>query len=124
MGFCYFTKAIQAGRLVAGDTFVVDNASIHFGSSSWETLLLLCNSNQVHLCFLPKYSPELSPVELVFSYLKGFIRNNRCPTDKLWEIMAQGLVELPYEMLLKFYFRCTQILFRYQLGTYEQDVNT
>lgn len=51
---------------------VMDNASFHQGSSIRE----LCDEAGVMLVFLSPYSPDLNPIEELFSQLKAYIRRH------------------------------------------------
>jgi transposase len=51
---------------------VMDNASFHRGSSIKE----LCEEAGVMLFFLSPYSPDLNPIEELFSQLKAFVRRH------------------------------------------------
>jgi len=44
---------------------IIDNATVHRGDYSFPVLQDLLEAHGVHLIFLPKYSPELNPCELV-----------------------------------------------------------
>ncbi|WP_245860049.1 IS630 family transposase [Spirosoma aerolatum] len=50
-----------------------DGAAIH--RSEAVKAFLKARPNRVHLERLPAYSPELNPVELIWSYLKGQLKN-------------------------------------------------
>jgi transposase len=54
---------------------VVDNAAVYTGKDFAEVLDDILVFFQVRLAFLPAYSPELNPCELVFSLIKQDIRN-------------------------------------------------
>lgn len=108
----FVVDAIRHRRLVAGDLFIVDNASIHWGGQTWELLHNLLTAFGVSLIFLPKYSPELNPCELVFGYLKKFIRNNRSSRTFLYQLILFALKRMPYIVLLRFFRRCTQMIHR------------
>lgn len=80
------------GVLRAGDYLICDNAPIHFSEdieSALEAVLeasqvccftvFQCSSSlrlQVHLIFLPCYSPELNPAEHLFGMAKDWLRRN------------------------------------------------
>ncbi len=66
----FVTKLIEMHKLVEGDYFCVDGASVHYGSDSFPLLCELLDTAGVHLIFLPKYSPELNPCEEVFAIVK------------------------------------------------------
>jgi transposase len=105
----FVLDALEHGRLTDGDLFIVDNASIHFGSQTWQLLTALLRVYNVKLIFLPKYSPELNPCELVFAYVKKYIRSNRMPHFFLYQLILQALTQLHYFSLLSFYEHCTQL---------------
>jgi len=55
---------------------VADNASIHHGKE----LADLCEQHGIKLLFLPPYSPEYNPIEIVFSKVKKYLQ--RYGTEK------------------------------------------
>jgi hypothetical protein len=59
--------------LIAGDYLILDNAVIHKAQESAKVLGMILDFFQVTIVYLPKYSPELNPCELVFSFLKGLV---------------------------------------------------
>ena len=56
--------------LVPGDIVIADNLASHKGLQARQ----LIRSAGAHLLFLPPYSPDLNPIEMVFSKLKTLIR--------------------------------------------------
>lgn len=66
---------IVNGALRPGDTLVLDNARIHTGRTWHPTLNRMLQANNIGLAFLPTYSPELNPCELVFARLKQFMQS-------------------------------------------------
>ena len=52
---------------------VIDNASIHKVAGLRE----LVEERGMRLLYLPSYSPDLNPIELSFSSIKGWLRANR-----------------------------------------------
>ena len=50
---------------------VMDNASIHHVDEVTDLIETQANAK---LCFLPPYSPDLMPVEIVFSKIKTIIK--------------------------------------------------
>ena len=59
---------------------VVDNYSVHKSERvRWERLEL--KAADVHLVYLPAYSPELNPVENLWHYLRSHYLNNRVYKD-------------------------------------------
>ena len=49
----------------------MDNCGIH---KSEDSIKEQCDDNDIELKFLPPYSPELNPIENVFSIIKGNIK--------------------------------------------------
>jgi len=72
------------------------------GYDTFETLFDLCETAGVKLIFLPKYSPELDPCELVFQTIKMFIRNNRTPRT-FWLDVLQSLLTVTHAKMYSFY---------------------
>ncbi|GBB88762.1 hypothetical protein RclHR1_15360004 [Rhizophagus clarus] len=52
---------------------IMDNARIHYD----EELIALLRGLGCHVVFLPSYSPDYNPIEMVFSTIKSWIRQNR-----------------------------------------------
>ena len=59
-------------------TVILDNASIHKTKALSAFVL---GEERWSLEYLPSYSPELNPIELVWAYVKQHIMANFCPTD-------------------------------------------
>ena len=68
----FVMDAIQAGFLVQGDVLVLDNCHTHH--QHLELLSQILDPADVSAVFLPKYCPELNPIELVWSKMKYKIR--------------------------------------------------
>ena len=47
------------------------------------------------LLFLPKYSPDLNPIEQVFAKLKGFLQSRPRTLDAISRAIAQALATIP-----------------------------
>ena len=69
---------------------IMDNASIHHVD---EVVDLIETQTEARVCFLPPYSPDLNPVEGVFSQLKSIMKQNdkmfqACSTPRILLSMA------------------------------------
>jgi hypothetical protein len=53
------------------------NVSVHNSLYISSTYVLLTTLAEIHITFLPPYSPDLNPIEEVFSKIKGFIRRHQ-----------------------------------------------
>jgi transposase len=67
----------EKGRIQPDDVLVLDNASIHCGSDIIPHLAELERRFHFTFFFLPTYSPELNPCELVFALIKNRLRNTQ-----------------------------------------------
>ncbi len=59
-----------AACLHPGDTVLADNCMFHAKRFSAEVVAAFLEQLGVNYILIPKYSPELNPIELVFSLLK------------------------------------------------------
>lgn len=75
--FRFVIWAVGTSVLRPGDVLVVDNASIHTARSMLRPLLVILRFFAVRLIFLPTYSPELNPVELIWAQVKNHLRAHR-----------------------------------------------
>jgi transposase len=72
-----FSEQVAAGHLDAGDILICDNAAVHFAEEIQGPLDLVLQLAGVRLLFIPTYSPELNPGELIFAKIKNHIRVHR-----------------------------------------------
>jgi len=83
-----FVENVLVPELRPGDIVILDNLSSHKGPRVRE----LIESAGAELVFLPPYSPDLNPIEMVFSKIKQLLRSLACRTrDTLWRAMQSVL---------------------------------
>ena len=83
-----FVEQVLVPTLRPGDIVVMDNLSSHKRSRTRE----LIESSGAFLAFLPPYSPDLNPIEMVFSKIKQLLRSLGCRTkEALWNAMQSVL---------------------------------
>lgn len=83
-----FVERVLVPELRAGDVVVMDNLSSHKRSRTRE----LIESAGADLLYLPAYSPDLNPIEMVFAKIKQILRSLACRTrDALWGAMQSVL---------------------------------
>jgi len=83
-----FVENVLVPELRPGDIVILDNLSSHKGPRVRE----LIESAGAELVFLPPYSPDLNPIEMVFSKIKQLLRSLACRTrDTLWRPMQSVL---------------------------------
>jgi len=83
-----FVERVLVPELRPGDVVVMDNLSSHKRARTRE----LIESAGAELLFLPPYSPDLNPIEMVFAKVKQLLRSLACRTkDALWKAMQSIL---------------------------------
>jgi len=68
--FLAYVQQCLVPTLRRGDIVVMDNCRIHLGSRIREVI----EKVGATLRYLPKYSPDLNPIEMSYSKFKGFLR--------------------------------------------------
>jgi transposase len=76
--FTIYVEKVLLPTLRPGDIVIMDNLGSHKG----KTIRRLIRSVGAKLLFLPKYSPDLNPIEQVFAKLKHLLRNAAARTVK------------------------------------------
>lgn len=87
---CFFdsVEQILVPVLRQGDTVILDNLSSHKN----ERAANLIAGAGTRLLFLPPYSPDLNPIEMVFVKLKERLREAQARTvDALWDLIGRTL---------------------------------
>lgn len=83
-----FVRHVLLPELKPGDVVVMDNLSSHKGAA----IRRLIEDAGAELEYLPPYSPDLNPIELVFSKVKQLLRSLACRTQQsLWRSMQSVL---------------------------------
>lgn len=83
-----FVEQVLAPELRRGDVVLMDNLSSH----KRERVRTLIEAAGARLVFLPPYSPDLNPIELIFAKVKQLLRSLACRTrDTLWKAMQSVL---------------------------------
>ena len=74
--FRAYIRQVLGPTLQAGDVVIMDNLSPH---KNERTLLWLAQAG-VEVLFLPAYSPDLNPIEKMWSKVKGCLRSAEART--------------------------------------------
>ncbi|MBI1338014.1 MAG: IS630 family transposase [Phycisphaera sp.] len=83
-----FVGQVLVPELRPGDVVVMDNLSSHKRTRTRERI----EAVGARLLFLPPYSPDLNPIEMVFAKIKHLLRSLACRTRQaLWEAMQSVL---------------------------------
>jgi transposase len=101
--FRAYVRVILVPTLRPGDLVVMDNLSPH---KSDPTLALITNVG-AHVLFLPAYSPDLNPIEKMWSKVKGLLRGAeaRTPADLVTAI-GQALAKVTSQDALGWFASC------------------
>lgn len=84
--FATYVETQLAPTLSPGDVVILDNLSSHKTPRAATAL----RDVGAWFLFLPPYSPDLNPIEMAFSKLKGLIRKAAARTyDELWQAVGQ-----------------------------------
>jgi transposase len=89
--FRAYVKHVLVPTLRKGDIVVMDNLSSHKGAE----IEALIQEAGAELWYLPPYSPDLNPIEKMWSKVKEFLRSSkaRC-TEELYEAVRLALREV------------------------------
>lgn len=86
--FVAYVEQILAPSLRPGDVVVLDNLVCHRRAGAARAI----ERAGATVRFLPPYSPDLNPIELAFSKLKGLLRSaGKRSVEGLWDFLGQSL---------------------------------
>jgi transposase len=84
--FLAYVEQVLAPTLARGDIVVVDNLGSHRSAKIEQAI----RARHARLVYLPKYSPDLNPIEMAFSKLKAHLRRAaERSTENLWSRIGQ-----------------------------------
>ena len=104
-GICFtgFCEAILAPALKPGELVIMDN----LGSHKSESARLAIEAAGAQVVLLPPYSPDLNPIEMIFSKLKQLIRSQRPRTfSKIIDATGSALRYIKTEDIQACYEHC------------------
>jgi transposase len=83
--FDTYVRTQLAPTLTRGDVVILDNLNVHKSPRAAEALA----ERGAWFLFLPKYSPDLNPIEMAFAKLKTHLRKAAARTyDALWRALG------------------------------------
>ena len=86
--FTIYVEKVLLPILKPGDIVIMDNLGSHKG----QAVRALIRSVGAKLFFLPKYSPDLNPIEQVFAKLKHLLRKAAARTiEAVWAAIGEVL---------------------------------
>lgn len=97
-GYC---SEILIPELKIGSTLILDNLSSH---KDIEDLFL---KKGINLLYLPPYTPEYNPIEMMWSKIKNYLRKNRSENlDELKEIITKAYATISIEDIKGWFNHC------------------
>jgi transposase len=101
--FLAYVQQQLVPTLRPGDIVVMDNLSAHKVAGVREAI----TSVGAKVVYLPPYSPDLNPIELVFSKLKWLTRSAAERTiDGLWAFLGRVLDHFPPDECRRYFQHC------------------
>ena len=89
--FRAYVEQFLVPTLKPNDIVILDNLGSHKGKAVRKAV----KAAGARLLFLPKYSPDLNPIEQVFAKIKGFVRKAAPRTlDAIYHAIAQALAAI------------------------------
>lgn len=86
-----FVEQVLAPKLKPGDLVILDNLASHKSARTKD----LIEAAGAELKFLPPYSPDLNPIEKVFSKLKSILKKLEPRSrPKLWDAIAHAIEKI------------------------------
>ena len=86
--FKAWIEQMLAPTLKPGDIVIMDNLPAHRVAGIREAIV----AKRANLLYLPPYSPDFNPIEMVFSKLKAHLRKAATRTvEDLWRAIAAAL---------------------------------
>ena len=90
--FLAYVKEVLAPTLSPGDIVLIDNLSSHKSAKVRAAI----EAEGAELRFLPRYSPDLNPIEMMFSKLKTLLRKaSERSVEALWSRIGELLDRFP-----------------------------
>jgi transposase len=101
--FAIYVRKVLCPILRAGDLVVMDNLSPHKS----EPTLALIRQSGADVLFLPAYSPDLNPIEQMWSKIKNTLRTLEARTrESLLEAIGQALAGITPQDTLNWFGHC------------------
>jgi transposase len=101
--FAEYIKTQLKPSLAEDDILLLDNSSVHKSKLVLDTL----HECKIKYLFLPRYSPDYNPIELLWSYVKSTLRKLKARTrEKLYGAIGFALNSLPLVYIKNWFSHC------------------
>lgn len=107
--FEFLMSLFNLGVLSAGDILVLDNAPIHWPARLADATYSAFLARGAKIAFLPTYSPELNPCELIFSFVKSHVRRSNSGLSEGYPFIvrvAKAFADVSRPLVLGCYSKC------------------
>jgi len=117
--FYNFLKNIELPSLPNNEKYylLLDNSKIHYTTDELEELGLsmeeLAREKNIELVYLPRYTPEINPIELCFNTTRHFTENLPTDTEEELEKSVDKIIDMINQKPLTKYFRHCQEVFSF-----------
>lgn len=104
--FAEYIKKRIAPTFLPDDILLLDNSSVHTSKLVIQTL----KECGIKYLFLPPYSPDLNPIELLWAYVKSVLRKLKARTyEKLETAINYALSNIPESYVENWFKHCGYI---------------
>jgi len=101
--FAEYVKTVLRPTLLPDDVLLLDNSSVHRS----KLVLQALEECGIKYLFLPPYSPDLNPIELLWALLKAFLRKSKARTrEKLEQAIKCALESVELEFIANWFGHC------------------
>ena len=105
--FAQYIKTQLAPNFEADDILLLDNSSVHKSKLAIATL----NECNIKYLFLPPYSPDLNPIELLWSYMKSILKKLKARShENLLKAINYALSNIPINYFQNWFEHCGFII--------------
>lgn len=101
--FREYVRWVLAPSLRPGDTVILDNLRVHEDKKAKQYI----EAVQATLAFLPPYSPDLNPIEKMWSKVKEFLRNGKARnSEDLYKTIGAALTTVTSQDAIGWFSSC------------------
>jgi transposase len=101
--FAAWAEQVLAPTLEPGDIVVMDNLSVHKNATARAAIQAV----GAEVWDLPPYSPDLNPIEKMWSKVKAYLRKAKARnSDALYQAIGQALAEITQQEVQNFFTSC------------------
>ena len=101
--FAEYIKTQLKPTLAEDDILLLDNSSVHTSKLVKDTL----RDCDINYMYLPRYSPDFNPIELLWALMKSYLRKAKARTrDKLDDAIKHVLDSVPLLFIEHWFFHC------------------